>query len=59
MPMASPVSGDASAAVNDLAIGVVDVQGHCLVYHRGDRFYIRDGFRLVADRFLEEKRFAR
>lgn len=39
-------------AANDLEIRVVDVQGHCSVYHHGDRFYIRDGFRLVADRPL-------
>jgi len=37
---------------SDLAVKVVDVQGHCPIYHCGDRFIIQDGFKLVADRPL-------
>ena len=46
------MSGDASATVNDLVIEVVDVQGHCPIYCRGDGFTIRDGFKLAADQPL-------
>jgi uncharacterized repeat protein (TIGR04076 family) len=34
----------------DLVIQVVEVQGHCPVYQVGDRFHIREGYQLVADR---------
>jgi uncharacterized repeat protein (TIGR04076 family) len=33
----------------DLLIEVSDVQGFCPAFKVGDRFYIRDGFKLVAD----------
>ena len=50
--MASPVSDNVPAAASDLAIEVVDVQGRCPVYGRGDRFTIENGFKLVADQPL-------
>ena len=39
-----------SGPVHELVIEVVDIQGHCPVYHLGDRFGIREGYKLVADR---------
>jgi uncharacterized repeat protein (TIGR04076 family) len=51
-PMASPVGEDLAAEVSDLTISIVEVKSRCPVYRRGDRFYIRDGFKLVADRPL-------
>ncbi len=35
--------------VHTLVIEVVDIQGHCPVYRVGDRFHIREGYKLVAD----------
>jgi uncharacterized repeat protein (TIGR04076 family) len=32
-----------------LQVEVVDVEGHCPVYHVGDRFFLLDGYRLCAE----------
>ena len=39
-----------SGPVHELVIEVVDIRGHCPVYDLGDRFGIREGYKLVADR---------
>lgn len=33
-----------------LSVQVVDIQGHCPIYQKGDTFRIVDGYRLVAGR---------
>lgn len=37
---------------NDLEVQVVEVKGHCPVYGLGDRFRIREGWKLEAERPL-------
>ena len=39
-----------SERISELLIEVVEVQGHCPVYHVGDRFLIQEGYQLVSDR---------
>jgi uncharacterized repeat protein (TIGR04076 family) len=35
-----------------LLVQVVDIQGHCPIYQRGDTFRIVDGYKLMADKPL-------
>lgn len=34
---------------NDLIVDVVDIQGNCPVYRPGDRFVLKEGYKLVAE----------
>lgn len=36
----------------DIVVEVVDIKGYCPVYSIGDKFCIREGFRLSADKSL-------
>ena len=38
--------------VRDLEVEVVEIKGRCPVYQVGDRFYIREGWKLEAPKLL-------
>ncbi|MFW5795330.1 MAG: TIGR04076 family protein [Bacillota bacterium] len=38
--------------VDDLKIKIVQIKGNCPVYHKGDTFYIKNGYRLNSKKEL-------